>query len=630
MLSLSDSLTGLYNRRGLFALGEHTMRSARRRAKGLGLVFVDVDGLKDINSRFGHAQGDEALRAVADVIRASIRESDVVGRVGGDEFVVLAEDDPDVTRELAARLRRRVARANESRRGRSASVSASAPSTGSRVRRSPCRSSSSAPARRCTTTSGRSGAERRRPGGEGTMTQTKPNPDAGASVAPAAATAPPQDQWSPRVSAAMLARLAARAAVAAPAGSTQVEAPCTGMVLAEVPKGCAADVRAACEAARDAQREWARRSASARAAVLLRYHDLVLANAQEILDLIQLESGKARIHAFEEVLDVAIQARYYGHMAPQFLRPRRAQGALPVLTQARVHHRPRGVVGIIAPWNYPFTLAIGDALPALAAGNGVVLKPDALTPLTGLWAAGLLEEAGLPAGLLQVVTGRGSELGTPLIDGADFIMFTGSTATGRKSRSAVRRAAEELRHGARRQERTARAPRRAALARRARRRPGHHLQRRPAVHQHRACLRARRHLRRVRAASRRAAQGAAARGQPDVRRRHGLAHQRRPAGEGRGARGRRRGQGSRGAGGRQGPPRPRPVLLRAHAPGRRHRGHGAVPRRDLRPHRGPLPMRVGRRDGRARQRQSTASTPASGRATSRPVARSPAASRRAR
>jgi diguanylate cyclase (GGDEF)-like protein/PAS domain S-box-containing protein len=113
MLSLSDSLTGLYNRRGLFALGEHAVRSARRRAKGLGVIYVDVDGLKAINDRFGHAQGDEALRAVADVLRAGIRESDVVGRVGGDEFVILAEDDPDVTRELVARLRRRIDRANE-------------------------------------------------------------------------------------------------------------------------------------------------------------------------------------------------------------------------------------------------------------------------------------------------------------------------------------------------------------------------------------------------------------------------------------------------------------------------------------------------------------------------------------
>jgi succinate-semialdehyde dehydrogenase/glutarate-semialdehyde dehydrogenase len=229
----------------------------------------------------------------------------------------------------------------------------------------------------------------------------------------------------------MLARLAARAAVAAPAERTPVEAPFTGALLAEVPRGCPADMEAACAAACEAQQEWARRSASARAAVLLRYHDLVIANAQEILDLIQLESGKARIHAFEEVLDVAIQARYYAHSAAGFLREQRRQGALPLLTTTRVYHRPRGVIGIIAPWNYPFTLAIGDALPALVAGNGVVLKPDAQTPVTALWAAGLLEEAGLPQGLLQVVTGRGAELGGPLVDAVDYMMFTGSTATGR-------------------------------------------------------------------------------------------------------------------------------------------------------------------------------------------------------
>ena len=263
------------------------------------------------------------------------------------------------------------------------------------------------------------------------MTQTMPMSDAGASDAPAATAAPPRDQWSPRVSAAMLARLAARAAVAAPAERTPVEAPFTGALLAEVPKGRPADVEAACAAAREAQREWARRSVEERAAVLLRYHDLVIANAQEILDLIQLESGKARIHAFEEVLDVAIQARYYAHSAAGFLREQRRQGALPVLTTTRVYHRPRGVIGIIAPWNYPFTLAISDALPALVAGNGVVLKPDAQTPLTALWAAGLLEEAGLPPGLLQVVTGRGSELGGTLVDQVDYMMFTGSTATGR-------------------------------------------------------------------------------------------------------------------------------------------------------------------------------------------------------
>jgi diguanylate cyclase (GGDEF)-like protein/PAS domain S-box-containing protein len=112
MLSLSDDLTGLYNRRGLFALGEHTMRIVRRRARRLGILYIDVDSLKTINDRFGHAQGDEALRTVADVIRASVRESDVVGRIGGDEFVILAEDDTGVTQDLVARLRRRLDQAN--------------------------------------------------------------------------------------------------------------------------------------------------------------------------------------------------------------------------------------------------------------------------------------------------------------------------------------------------------------------------------------------------------------------------------------------------------------------------------------------------------------------------------------
>jgi diguanylate cyclase (GGDEF)-like protein/PAS domain S-box-containing protein len=116
MLSLTDELTGLYNRRGFFALGEHTMRIARRRARGLGVIYLDVDGLQSVNERFGHAHGDESLRTVADVIRASVRESDVMGRVAGDEFVILVEDEPAVTADLVARLRRRVERASGSSR----------------------------------------------------------------------------------------------------------------------------------------------------------------------------------------------------------------------------------------------------------------------------------------------------------------------------------------------------------------------------------------------------------------------------------------------------------------------------------------------------------------------------------
>ena len=112
MLSLADDLTSLYNRRGLFALGEHLMRSARRRKTSLVVLYLDLDGLKEINDRYGHRQGDRALIDVAALIKATIRESDVVARAGGDEFVVLVEGGLDVAEELRNRLDRRIARLN--------------------------------------------------------------------------------------------------------------------------------------------------------------------------------------------------------------------------------------------------------------------------------------------------------------------------------------------------------------------------------------------------------------------------------------------------------------------------------------------------------------------------------------
>jgi succinate-semialdehyde dehydrogenase/glutarate-semialdehyde dehydrogenase len=145
----------------------------------------------------------------------------------------------------------------------------------------------------------------------------------------------------------------------------------------------------------------------------------------------QIEAGKARAHALEEVVDTASVARYYAHHGERQLRPRRRRGAMPVLTETWTGYHPLGVVGVIAPWNYPLTLAITDALPALMAGNGVVLLPDAKTPFTALWGASLLSEAGLPRDLFQVVTGYGAELGPALIEGVDFVAFTGSVAVGR-------------------------------------------------------------------------------------------------------------------------------------------------------------------------------------------------------
>ena len=233
-----------------------------------------------------------------------------------------------------------------------------------------------------------------------------------------------------RIDAPVLHRLAGNAAVAEGSALLEVEAPFTGETLGAVPCGTAQDMIAACAAARAAQQQWAAASFAERAAILLRFHDLLLANANEVLDLIQLEIGKARVHAFAEVLDTAITARYYAHTAERFLASHRRQGALPLLTSTREVLHPRGVIGFITPWNFPLILSITDALAALMAGNAAVIKPDSQTPFTCLWAAALLREAGLPDGVLQVVPGAGAEIGQPLIDNVDYLMFTGSTATG--------------------------------------------------------------------------------------------------------------------------------------------------------------------------------------------------------
>jgi acyl-CoA reductase-like NAD-dependent aldehyde dehydrogenase len=218
---------------------------------------------------------------------------------------------------------------------------------------------------------------------------------------------------------------------AAPHETLAVAAPYTGATIGAIPLGTAADLDLATARARAAQAAWSRRSFAKRARVFLRFHDLLLERQDEVLDLIQWETGKARRHAFEEVLDTAIVARYYARRAQRLLRPRRRKGALPLLTLTREFRVPVGVVGVIAPWNYPLNLAITDALPALMAGNAAVLKPDVQTSFTALWALDLLRQAGLPPDLFAIVTGDGPLLGPALGERVDFIMFTGSTRTGR-------------------------------------------------------------------------------------------------------------------------------------------------------------------------------------------------------
>ncbi|MCD4535729.1 succinate-semialdehyde dehydrogenase (NADP(+)) [Nocardioides sp. cx-169] len=223
--------------------------------------------------------------------------------------------------------------------------------------------------------------------------------------------------------------------------SVPVHSPLNGAPLANVPQSSEADVDEAFARARRAQEAWARTPLDHRAALLLRLHDLVLDRLEEIIDLIVWESGKARKHAFDEPLHIALTARYYGRTAHQHLDTKRKLGVVPGLTRVEVNQVPKGVVGIISPWNYPFTMALCDGLPALLAGNAVVAKPDAQTMLSALLAARLLDEAGFPADLWQVVAGPGGQVGPQVIARADYVCFTGSTATGR---SVAKACAERL------------------------------------------------------------------------------------------------------------------------------------------------------------------------------------------
>lgn len=205
----------------------------------------------------------------------------------------------------------------------------------------------------------------------------------------------------------------------------------SGDLLVELPQSSPADIEGAFAAAREAQRIWGSWSVKRRTKVLSRFHALVLENQMLITDLIQAESGKNRRMAFEESCDVPMGTSHYVKRAPKVLKDRKHAGPIPVLSHSTEVRRPKGVVAIIAPWNFPFATGISDTIPALLAGNGVVVKPDNKTALSPLFGLELLERAGLPKGLVQFVCGEGPDVGPTMIAQADYVMFTGSSATGR-------------------------------------------------------------------------------------------------------------------------------------------------------------------------------------------------------
>ncbi|MSP17378.1 MAG: aldehyde dehydrogenase family protein [Myxococcales bacterium] len=209
--------------------------------------------------------------------------------------------------------------------------------------------------------------------------------------------------------------------------------PATGEKLGEVPVATEEEVRAAVARGRAAQREWGRLPVRERARRVFAFRDEIINRAEEVIDCIVREGGKTRLEALNmEVLVAVDLADYFAKRAEKLLAPHPIPLHLLKTKKSYLHYVPRGVIGIISPWNFPFSIPLGETIMGLLAGNAVVLKPSEMTPLTALKAKELFDACGLPRDLFQVVTGRGAT-GAALIDsGVDQVIFTGSVATGRK------------------------------------------------------------------------------------------------------------------------------------------------------------------------------------------------------
>jgi succinate-semialdehyde dehydrogenase/glutarate-semialdehyde dehydrogenase len=216
-------------------------------------------------------------------------------------------------------------------------------------------------------------------------------------------------------------------------GTLAVYEPGSGKLLGEVRVSTPAQVRETVAAARAAQADWARRSFAERRDIMLRFKELLLARADEFCDHLSRENGKTRNESlFMEVLPVADAVHWYAHNAKKLLRDDKLSLHMFPHKKSYLRFYPRGVIGIISPWNYPFSIPTGDAVAALMAGNAVVVKPSEFTPIIMEKTRALLEEAGLPRGLFAVVQGKG-DVGAELIRaGVNMMVFTGSVATGKK------------------------------------------------------------------------------------------------------------------------------------------------------------------------------------------------------
>jgi acyl-CoA reductase-like NAD-dependent aldehyde dehydrogenase len=227
---------------------------------------------------------------------------------------------------------------------------------------------------------------------------------------------------------------ATNGSAAAVAEGIPVENPATGEVVAHVPDTSAEQVADMARKGRAAQPAWEALGFEGRGRILRRMQKWVLDHEAEVVETIRSETGKTYEDALiAEISYGAAAFGFWASNAEKYLSDEKVKSSA-VLVKGKkliLRHKPLGLIGVIGPWNYPLTNSFGDCIPALAAGNAVILKPSEITPLTSLKLAEGLRECGVPDGVFQVATGRGGT-GAALIEQVDMIMFTGSTATGKK------------------------------------------------------------------------------------------------------------------------------------------------------------------------------------------------------
>jgi acyl-CoA reductase-like NAD-dependent aldehyde dehydrogenase len=220
-----------------------------------------------------------------------------------------------------------------------------------------------------------------------------------------------------------------------------VENPATGETIRTVPDLDAAAVAELAARGRAAQPQWEAFGFEGRARVMRRAQKWLMDNAQRVTETIVAETGKTYEDA--SLAEIGYAGNAFGFWAkegPHYLADEVVKSSQILVKGKRLvlRYRPLGLIGVIGPWNYPLTNSFGDCIPALMAGNSVILKPSEITPLTSLLMAEGLRECGLPEDVLQIATGRG-QTGAALAEQVDMIMFTGSTRTGRKVAEAAAR-----------------------------------------------------------------------------------------------------------------------------------------------------------------------------------------------